>query len=215
MKRLREVFAEMLWDRSQGWAQSCEGEAAGMTVQRSPLMWGKQYQPEACDWLQLPLLYRNRHIQTHPHPETRLRVQQRFHHWHQGGKGDIEVSVKEERTNTKLLLPLILQKSTIVVAVCVYIFYDQHICYSLKNLDFCAAVGCCRHLSSFKIITVWLMLRRSLICMEQRGDVLPYFHTKVKIFHSPSPAQAMEPWFLATTLVETTQKRTWNGASPT
>lgn len=43
------------------------------------------------------------------------------------------------------------------------------------------------------------MLRRSLICMEQRGDVLPHFHTKGKSFHSPSPAQAMEPWFLATT----------------
>lgn len=125
----------------------------------------------------------------HPHPNTRLRGYQHFHHWPQGGKGDTGISAKEEGTNIKLLLPLILQKSTIVVSECVYTSSWQYICFFLKNLDFCAAVDCYRHESSFKIFSVWLKLRRSLICMEQRGDVLPHFHIKGKSFHSPSPAQ--------------------------
>lgn len=217
MKRLRGVFAETLWDLSQGWTRSCEGEVAAMTVQRNLLMWGKQPKAQSL-WLvpAATALQKLNHIQTHPHPDTRLRGYQHFHHWHQGGKGDTEISAKEERTNAKLLLPLILQKSTLVVAECVYTSSWQYICFSLKNLDFCAAVDCCRHESSYKIVTVWFMLRRSLIYMEQRGDVLPHFHTKGKSFHSPSPAQAMEPWFLATTpavpaaelLLEATQKRT-------
>lgn len=50
MKKLWDIFAEMLCELSQGWTQSYEGEAATMTVQRNLLMWGKWYQPEAYDW---------------------------------------------------------------------------------------------------------------------------------------------------------------------
>lgn len=67
------------------------------------------------------------------------------------------------------------------------------------------------------------MLRRSLICTEQGGDALPHFHTKGKSFHSLSPVQAREPWFLATTpavpvaelLLEATQKRSQKEPLPT